>query len=119
MAEQKIKSDQINIRSSALTSSSASVAWDMSLGDNFTHTFTEDTTLANPTNKTVGKSGFIFLTQHASSPKTLAFGSDYVGANASLPTVTATNSAVDVLQYVVLPSEKVLITSALAVAVPA
>lgn len=116
---QQIQTHQIDIDNTALTSASGSIAWDMSLGDNFTHTFTENTTLVNPEHKTVGKSGFIFLTQHASSPKTLAFGTDYVGPSATLPTVTATNSAVDVLQYVVLPSEKVLITSALAVAVPA
>jgi len=116
MAEQRIKSNQIAIRSSALTSSSASIAWDMALGDNFTHTFTEDTTLANPTNKTIGKSGFIFLTQHASSPKTLAFGTEFVGPSGTLPTITATNSAIDVLQYVVLPSGDVLLTSAPAVA---
>jgi len=116
MAEQQIVTKQIALANTALTSSSASIAWDMALGDNFTHTFTENTTLENPTNKTTGKSGFIFLTQHASSPKTLAFDTEYVGANGTLPTVTATNSAIDVLQYVVLPSGDVLVTSALAVA---
>lgn len=113
MAEQQIVTNQIEIRVGTLTSSSASIAWDMQVGDNFSHTFTENTTLANPSNKTTGKSGFIFLTQHASSPKTLAFDTDYVGPYGSLPEVTATNSAIDVLQYVVLPSGSVLLTSAL------
>ena len=113
---QQIQTHQIDLDNTALTSSSASIAWDMATGDNFTHTFTEDTTLANPTNKVTGKSGFIFLTQHASAPKTLAYGTDYVNAGGTDITVTATNSAVDVLQYVVLPSGKVLLTSALAVA---
>ena len=110
---QQIQTHQIDLDNTALTSASASIAWDMATGDNFTHTFTEDTTLANPTNKTTGKSGFIFLTQHASAPKTLAYGTDYVNAGGTDITVTATNSAVDVLQYVVLPSGKVLLTSGL------
>lgn len=118
MAIQQISTHQIDIDNTALTSSSASIAWDMSLGDNFTHTFTENTTLANPTNVTVGKSGFIILTQHASSPKTLAFGTEYVGPASTLPTVTATNSARDVLQYLVLPDSKILITSALNIGAP-
>lgn len=118
MAEQQIVTNQIEIRLGTLTSSSASIAWDMETADNFVHTFTEDTTLANPTNVTIGKSGFIILTQHASSPKTLAFGTEYVGPSSTLPTVTATNSARDVLQYLVLPDSKVLITSALAIGAP-
>ena len=114
---QQIQTHQIDLDNTALTSSSASIAWDMATGDNFTHTFTENTTLANPSNKTTGKSGFIFLTQIASGTGcTLAFDTDFVGAGGTLPTVTATNSAIDVLQYVVLPSGKVLLTSALAVA---
>jgi len=116
MAEQQIVTKQIALANTALTSSSASIAWNMALGDNFTHTFTENTTLANPTNKTTGKSGFFILTQHASSPKTLAYDTDYVGPGGTKPTVTATNSAIDVIQYLVLPSGKVLLTSALAVA---
>lgn len=113
MSELKSRTHQINLVTTALTSTSSSIAWDMLTGDNFSHTFTEDTTLANPTNTTEGKSGFIFLTQHASSPKTLAFDTDFVFSGGTGPTVTATNSAVDVLQYVVMPSGDILITSAL------
>lgn len=85
----------------ALTSSSASIAVDASLGNNFTHTFTENTTLANPTNLVAGQSGVIVLTQHASSPKTLAFGSYWKFASGTAPSVTASNSAVDILAYYV------------------
>ena len=81
----------------SLTSSAASIAVDLSLSNNFSHTFTENTTLANPTNIVAGTSGQIAFTQHASSPKTLAYGSywDFVGGTA--PTVTATNDARDTL----------------------
>lgn len=90
----------------ALSSSSASIAVDMS-DSNFTHTFTENTTLANPTNLTAGQSGVIVFTQHASSPKTLAFGSYWDFPSGTVPTVTATNSAVDVLAYYVNSSTSI------------
>jgi hypothetical protein len=90
----------------ALTSSSASIAVDMS-DSNFTHTFTENTTLANPTNLTAGQSGIIVFTQHASSPKTLAFESYWDFPSGTVPTVTASNSAVDVLAYYVNSSTSI------------
>ena len=86
---------------SALTSSAASIAVDASASNNFTHTFTENTTLANPTNLVQGQSGVIVFTQHASSPKTLAFASYWDFPGGTVPTMTATNSAVDVLAYYV------------------
>ena len=84
----------------AITSSSNSIATDMALNNHFSHTFTEDTTLANPTNIVAGTSGSFFLTQHASSPKTLAFGSYFDFAAGTAPTVTASNSAVDRIDYI-------------------
>jgi hypothetical protein len=90
----------------ALTSTSASIAVNMN-DSNFTHTFTENTTLANPTNLTAGQSGVIVFTQHASSPKTLAFGSYWDFPSGTVPTVTATNSAVDVLAYYVNSSTSI------------
>jgi len=90
----------------ALSSSSGSIAVDMS-DSNFTHTFTENTTLANPTNLTAGQSGVIVFTQHASSPKTLAFGSYWDFPGGTAPTVTATNSAIDVLAYYVNSSTSI------------
>lgn len=91
----------------ALTSSAASIATDASLANNFTHTFTENTTLANPTNLVAGQSGVIVFTQHASSPKTLAFGSAWKFSSGTVPSVTATNSAVDVLAYFVESSTRI------------
>ncbi len=80
-----------------LTSSSASVAVDASLSNEFSHTFTENTTLANPTNLVAGTKLTFYLTQHASSPKTLAYGSYFDFQGGTAPTVTATNSARDTL----------------------
>jgi hypothetical protein len=91
----------------ALTSSAGSIAVDMSLGNNFTHTFTENTTLADPSNLTAGQSGTIVFTQHASSPKTLAFGSKWKIAGGVAATVTATANAVDTLSYYVESASRI------------
>ena len=82
-----------------LTSSSASIAVDLSLANNFKHTLTENTTLASPSNVVAGQSGLIEFTQHASSPKTLAFNSFWKFSGGTVATLTATNSALDLLSY--------------------
>lgn len=85
----------------ALTSAAASLAINLMSANNFTHTLTENTTLAAPSNPIAGQSGVIVFTQHASSPKTLAFNSFWKFAGGTIPTLTATNGAVDVLSYYV------------------
>ena len=85
----------------ALTSTAASIAVDAALNNHFSHTLTENTTLANPTNLVAGTSGSFFVTQHASSPKTLAFGGYYKFAGGTAPTITAVNSAEDRIDYIV------------------
>lgn len=91
----------------SLTSSGGSISSDFAVSNNFSHTFTENTTLANPSNLVAGQSGSIVFTQHASSPKTLAFGSYWKFQDATVPTVTANNSAVDVLVYYVESSTRI------------
>ena len=61
-----------------VTSAGNSIATDSSLSNIFTHTFTEDTTLANPTNLVTGTHYTWIFTQHASAAKTLAFGNLFV-----------------------------------------
>jgi len=91
----------------ALTSTSASIAVDLLLSNNFTHTFTESTTLANPTNMVAGQSGIISFTQHASAPKTLAFGSYWDFPGGTVPSVTASNGAFDTLVYFVESASRI------------
>jgi len=88
----------------ALTSSSGSIAINLAATNNYSHTLTENTTLAAPTNPVAGQSGCIVFTQHASSPKTLAFNSFWKFAGGTVPTLTASNGAVDVLTYYVCSS---------------
>ena len=85
----------------ALTSSSASIAVDLALNNHYSHTFTENTTLANPTNIVAGTSGSIFLTQHASAAKTLAFGAYWKFPAQTAPTITATAAVTDRIDYIV------------------
>ena len=98
-----------------LTSSSNSIAITLGASNDFKHTFTEATTLANPSDTAIpGQSGSIYLTQHASSPKTLAFGSEYDFVGGTAPTITAVNDARDRLDYVVQLDGKIQVTAVLA-----
>ena len=95
----------------ALTSSGGSIAIDWDAGINFSHTFTENTVFANPTNGQSGTWRTIRTTQHASSPKTLGVGSQYHSVGGAAIAATMTNSAVD--HYVIM-----CITSSLFVIFP-
>ena len=90
----------------ALTSSSASIASDFSAANNFTHTTTENTTLANPSNLVAGQSGVIVITQ-GGTPRTMAFGSNWKFPGGAVPSLTATASAVDVLVYYVESASRI------------
>lgn len=85
----------------ALTSSVNSIEIDLTLGNNYTHTLTENTTIINPTNPEAGQAGVIVFTQHATTPKTLAFGSYWKFQGGVAPALTTTGAAVDVLSYYV------------------
>ncbi len=85
---------------SALTSTSNSIAVDLAVNNNFSHTTTENTTLASPSNPVAGQSGVITITQGA-TPRTLAYNSFWKFAGGVVPTLTATGGAVDVLTYYV------------------
>lgn len=91
----------------ALTSSSASIAIDLSLSNNFSHTMTENTTLAAPSNAVAGTSGQIAFTQHASAAKTLAFNAAWVSSDGTTPAISATVGTVNVLTYYVVDSTHV------------
>lgn len=90
-----------------LTSTSNSVAVDMALNNNFTHTLTENTTLANPSNATAMQCGQIAITQHASSAKTLAFASNWKEITGDTPAVSTTTSAKNIISYFVQDSSTI------------
>lgn len=89
-----------------LTSSSASIASNFALGNNFTHTTSENTTLANPSNLGAGQSGIIVITQGGTA-RTMAFGSNWKFPSGTAPSLTGTAGAVDVLAYYVESSTRI------------
>jgi len=101
----------------ALSSSSNAIAINFGDSNDFSHTLTENTTLSAPTGTQVaGQSGSIFITQHASSPKTLAFNAEYLSVGGTDPVITATNGAKDRVDYVIRADGIMEITAVLALA---
>ena len=92
------------VSSTVLTSASNSIAIDFALNNNFSHTLTENTTLANPTNIVAGQSGAIHITQNAGTARTLAYGSYWKFAAGVVPSVSTTLGAQDTLFYSVRSS---------------
>lgn len=88
---------QQNFSQATLTSSAASIAWDLNTAQTATHTATENTTLANPTNQVAGATYQFTWVQHASAAKTLAFGANYKFSGSS--TVSATLSSVAIFTF--------------------
>ena len=84
----------------ALTSSSASIAINLAANNNFSYTTVENSTLAAPSNAVAGQSGVITITQGA-TPRLLAYNAFYKFPGGTVPTLTATGSAVDTLAYYV------------------
>ena len=92
----------------ALTSTSASIAIDLAVTNNFSHTFTENTALANPSNPVVGQAGVIIFTQHASAAKTLSYGSQWKEeTNGTAPSVSVTVGAINELHYRVVSATEI------------
>jgi len=91
---------------SALTSAS-SVAVDFDTAQNFSLTLAHDVTIANPTNANLGQTGSIFITQASSATHTVSFGSNWKFSGGTAPTATATNDAVDRVDYIVKSATEV------------
>jgi len=81
----------------ALTSASNHIAVDASLGNVFTHTTSENTTLDNPTNLQAG-AVYHFKFLQGGAARTLAFGSAYKRAAGAF-TITAGATATDTLSF--------------------
>jgi len=88
----------------ALTSSSASIGVDLALSNNFSHTLTENTTLANPSNSVAGQSGVIHFTQGSSVAYTLAKNAFWQFGLGSNHDMSMNLSGVSVMTYVIDPS---------------
>lgn len=76
------------------------IALNLSTGNNFQITLTGNTTLQNPTNLVSGQAGVVTIIQ-GSSGNTMAFatGWQYPGGSGSVPSLTTTSGAIDLLVY--------------------
>ena len=91
------------------TTNTGTVTLDFAANQNFVLTLTGNVTLANPTTEQVGQSGFIAFIQDGTGSRTVALGTDYETAAAAGLTLTATASATDLVPYLVVASNRILL----------
>jgi len=92
----------------ALPATTGTVTLDLATANNFAGTLTGNITLANPSNIAPGQSGVIRIVNDA-TPRTIAYGSYWKAAAGSLPALTATAGAVDLLGYYVESATRIWI----------
>ena len=91
------------------TSNTGSVTLDFTANQNFVLTLTGNVTLANPSTEAVGQSGFIAFIQDGTGSRTVALGTDYETPAAAGLTLTSTASATDLVPYLVVASNRILL----------
>ena len=91
------------------TSNTGSVTLDFDANQNFVLTLTGNVTLANPSTEKVGQSGFIAFIQDGTGSRTLTLGTDYESAGGSGITLTSTAGATDLVPYVIVAANRVLL----------
>ena len=89
-------------------SAASTVTLDFALSCHHKITLGQNTTFAAPSNQAVGQSGSIFITQPSSgSTFTGSFNTAFKFTGGTVPTLTATNSAVDRIDYVVFTTNEI------------
>ncbi len=91
------------------TSNTGNITLDFSTHQNFVLTLTGNITLVNPSTEAVGQSGFIAFIQDGTGSRTVALGTDYETAGAAGLTLTSTASATDLVPYLVVASNRILL----------
>ena len=85
----------------------ATITADFAAANNYSLTIGGNRTLANPTNQTAGQSGAIVITQDGTGGRTLAYGANWKFAGGTVPVLTTTAGAVDVLVYYVESASRI------------
>ena len=99
----------------ALTSAS-SITIDFSLSNHFSCTMGHNIAFGNPTTESVGQSGTIVLTQDGTGSRTASWGSQFLWAGGTAPTLTTTAGGVDRIDYFVAAADKIHCVASLAMA---
>lgn len=84
-----------------LTSTSNSIAINLADSNNFSHTLTENTTLAAPSNAVEGQSGVITIIQDATTARTLAYNTFWEFEGGAVPAISTTLSSRSTFVYYV------------------
>lgn len=85
----------------ALTSTTNSVAINLADSNNFSLTMTENTTLAAPTNAVEGQTGIIYITQDATTARTLAYNTFWKFEGGTVPALSTTLGSINAFPYTV------------------
>ena len=91
------------------TSNTGNVTLDFSAKQNFVLTLTGNTTLVNPSTESVGQSGFIAFIQDGTGGRTITLGTDYETAGGAGITLTTAASKTDLVPYVVVAANRILL----------
>lgn len=91
------------------TTNTGSVTLNFQTNQNFVLTLTGNVTLANPSTEQVGQSGFITFIQDGTGGRTVSLGTDYETAGGAGLTLSSTASATDVVPYIVVASNRILL----------
>ena len=97
----------------ALTSA-ASLTIDFGLSNHFSCTMGHNITFNNPTTESIGQSGTITITQDGTGSRTAAWGTQFLWAGGTAPTLTTTAAGVDRIDYVVVAADKIHCVASLA-----
>ena len=76
-----------------------SIAVDFLTGNNFMVTLEDNRTLAAPSNATAGQTGLIYIAQDGTGNRTLGYNTVYKFVSGSVPVLTTTANAMDMLVY--------------------
>ena len=99
----------------ALTSAST-VTIDFSLSNHFSCTMGHNIAFANPSTESVGQSGTIVLTQDGTGGRTASWGSQFLWAGGTAPTLSTAANAVDRIDYFVAAADKIHCVASLGMA---
>ena len=98
----------------SILTDAATVAVDLSLGNNFSLDIAGNRTLGIPTMGTAGQSGKINIKQDSSGSRTLAYSYPFIFPGGVVPVLTTTALARDVLGYNVVKSKTSTVTISIA-----
>ena len=108
-AGQAVFNASVTAKTDTDTSNTGNVTLDFAANQNFVLTLTGNTTLVNPSTETVGQSGFITCIQDGTGSRTLSLGTDYETAGAAGITLSTAASATDLIPYVVVAANRILL----------